>query len=1029
MRRGKKRMSERQFLLFLIPPLAILLGTVIALTAVMEHYSYSMDIFFGRGERKIVQSGDTDDWDTDYYEQLFSETTGDHGSRANGAAVTKQITDEGIVLLKNDGILPLAEGSAVTPFGYRYVRPVYGGTGSANTDFLQSYVCTAEEGLEKYYQVNAEVKERLFNSVPVRLTQTSAEPAKPEEGSDEFAEVSTSLYEFDPGVYAGLEDSFAGTTAFVYIGRIGGESKNLPHTPFYNDLAPHALALTEYEKQAIAIAKEHCDAVVIILDTSNTMEIGELTEGDLEADAIVWIGGPGSMGFSSLADILVGKIVPSGRTPDLWERNMLSSPAMQNFDEQLYTNTEDIRIAGNSGRFEQGVFFLEYEEGIYYGYRYYETACVEEKGFVYGATDAEGGCVQAGAVVYPFGYGLSYTSFSQRILSVRETDGTIEVTAEVANTGKSDGKETLQLYCTAPYTETDAELGIEKAGKSLLAFEKVFLSAGECRTVTLSFAKEDMASYCSVHENGDGTRGCYVLEEGEYVLTLGKNSHESWDSDLFSVPATVWYDDDTPRASEVRAQSELDAKGNSLGIPAKAVVDKNAEFVSAHNVFEDSEDYMKTEAVVFSRRDWEGTFPQLSERKALSEARKAECSSFDPLNDPLLGLACEGSVNYAEDAPESRQDNGLVLSDMRGLGYYDEAWESFLDQIDYDEEAVVDMVFGSMFSTAQVECIGKPKTVDLDGSQGIKITGASDVLATCAYCSEVTVAATWNTALARAYGEAIGQECLTLGVNGWYAPAVNIHRTPFCGRNFEYYSEDPLLSGKMAAACISGASESGVVCYLKHLGMNEFEDNAINTCCWATEQTIREIYLRGFEIAVKEAEKTIRYICDSEGTRAEKTVRGCTAVMAAGTLMGATWGAANYALLEEILRGEWGFQGVVTTDNAPQATPNVAYKAIFAGSDLRMNWRSVETDVVSVGAGQWVIRRAVKNICFAYANSNVTDGLAPGATAYYTMSPWRIALLFANIGAGIVVLCGIAAIVLRHFDRKKHPQCYREEGE
>lgn len=1008
-----KKISVKSLLLYTVPPLVILLATIITITAAMLFYADSMDVIFGRGERVVVPSENTADWDTEYYHKQFSAALGEEGSRANGARVTKQIADEGIVLMKNDGVLPLVRGENVTPFGYRYIHPIYGGTGSGNTDVSEDYGWSAADCLKKYFKVNLDAEHRLMDSVPVQLTATSADKAFSEEDGDtEFAEASNSIYEFESSVYSGIEQTFENTVGVVFIGRIGGEGSNIPHEPFYMNRAPHALALSDYEKEAIAVAKRFCKAVVVVLNTSNTMEIAPLMEGEYEADAIIWIGGPGSMGFDSLADIMCGVVNPSGRTVDIWERDMLSNPVMSNYKEQLYTNTSDICIAGkNNRRFPPGVYFLEYEEGIYYGYRYYETAAVMDSGFAYGSLDSLGGTASQGAVTYPFGYGLSYTSFEQRITDFSDDGEEIIVTVEVKNTGGVDGKEVVQLYYSAPYTQTDRQYGIEKAAKNLAVFKKVSVEAGESVTVKLGILKEDMASYCYTRANEDGTVGSYFLEEGTYRIILGKNSHEEWDSCYTSISEGIWYSGENLRSGDRAAQSELDERGRPLDFPACIRENKDADFVAATNQFQDSSDYMNSEATIFSRADWKGTFPKSTATKALSEERVAECSNFDPYNDPVLGMDVPGSATYTEEAPTSGADSGLKLSDMRGVGYYDEMWNTYLDQIDYSEETVIKMIFSSRYSTAEVECIGKVETTDLDGSHGIKITGASDLLATCAYCTEVVLASTWNTALAYAYGEAVGQECLTLGVNGWYAPALNVHRSPFGGRNFEYYSEDPLILGKMAAACVSGAASQGTVCYIKHFGMNEFEDKAINTCCWATEQTIREVYLRGFEIVVKEARANISYIADGEGNTAHRTMRACTAVMAAGTLMGAKWAAADYNLLNNVLRTEWGFQGVVTTDIAPQATPNVAYKCIFAGSDLRMSYNPGDTSIMNTAAGKAVARRAVKNICYAYANSNVTNGLAPGSTAYYAISPWKVGLIIANVAVYAVIISVTAFVV------------------
>lgn len=1010
MKSQKIKMSNSKFRKIFISIVTVVFILCTSVTVIANIFAASLDTYVGRGERHTATPEGAENWDSDYYKQLFTSTSAEDGSVAYGAGVNKKITDEGIVLMKNNGALPLANGTKVTPFGYRYISPVYGGTGSGNVNVSNDYITTSEEAMEKYFDVNTAVVNKMKDSIPKEITSTEIKNATLDEKEESkgFHGTTTSIMEFDPEIYNDVEASTEGTTGVVFLGRVGGEGGNLQTTP-YADGTAHELQLTPYELETIKYAKEHTEKVITVINSSNVMELGPLMSGDYEVDAIIWIGGPGSTGFASLADILVGEVNPSGRTVDIWDADLLSNPTTANFaPDRTYTNTVDTQIASNY----KGLYFIEYEEGVYYGYRYYETA--SDLGYLN----------YDEAVVLPFGYGLSYTTFEQSIKSLSSSGDTIAVTVEVSNTGNIDGKEVVQLYYTPPYTDFDKEYKIEKPTKNLVAFEKVDVKAGETKEVTISFEKEDMASYSYTHDNGDGTTGSWMLEEGDYIISLGKNSHDVWGTENAHIDSTIWYDKDHIRQSEIDAQSALDDEGNSLGYPDNANGDKDATYIAVTNQFEDSSVYMEEQTTILSRANWEGTQPSEPEEKALSQERLEKASNFDIENDTKLGNN-SNSLVYSEKEPTSNADNGLTLSDMRGKSYYDESWDLLLDQIDYNSEQLPTLLYVSAFTTGELSSIGKPTTVDHDGPQGWNLTGAEGGPLTTAYASAVVVASTWNTDLAYEYGEAIGQEALVIGYNGWYGPGLNNHRSAFNGRNFEYYSEDSLISGKMAANVISGAGDQGVLSYVKHFALNDYEGPATALAVWATEQTIREIYLKSFEIAVKEARKTIKYTSDSDGTVSTKTMRATDGIMAAANMINGEWCAANYNLLTIVLRGEWGFQGVVTTDMFLQNSPNITDKVFRAGTDLKMWFMPTSaTDTTSATAKE-SMRRAIKNISYAYANSNLMQGSAPGSIIYYSMAPWTIGLIIFDIlGYGFCLIM-IIVIIRRSRDEKKHPEKYK----
>ena len=966
------------------PLLIILHAILLAFTVVGQAYGTALDQHFGYG-KPILHAADSEGRDALYYDVPFFQDTDtlDHAHIIN-----KQITDEGIVLLKNNGLLPLQEGSAVTPFGYRFISPVYGGTGSGHANVNEGYVCTPEAGLRAHFSV-AETMEEAMRKAPLTRISTTEIALIDQHSADSGSDT---VYEFPASVYQGREALCKDTVGIVFIGRIGGESDNYSTAPLA-DGTPHVLALTEAEREAVAFSIRHCRGTVVVINSSNVMEIGELMAGPLCCDAILWVGGPGNTGFASLGDVLAGKVNPSGRTPDIWEADLLANPAQANFCDIIYSGTEGVVYSSNYNGTNRpaGLYYIEYEEGVYIGYRYYETA--DALGVLpYGALDAKGAKTAEGAVNYPFGWGLSYTSFTQQIVGCEVIGGTGEITmtVRVSNTGALDGGEVVQLYSQPPYTDFDRKMRIEKAVKNLIAYDKVFLRAGESRDVALTFSAEDLASYCSARENPDSTRGCYLLEQGEYRLILGKNSHDAWDEAVYTVPQTVYYDASNPRKSEQKAQQGVNT-------------------VAAVNRFEDVTAYMLEEGMtVLSRADWEGTQPAPPEKKALSPERLARASGYDPLTDPFTGNSGLYTVHHQESG--QNQQNGLVLADMRGRAYDDPLWELYLDQIDYTEDALWEMLITASSHTAAVKALGKPRSLEQDGPQSLR-AGRGASMRTYAYCAEVMLAATFNDQLAFAFGDSIGREALLIGLTGWYGPGLNIHRSAFCGRNFEYYSEDALLSGRMGAHCVSGAAGWGVVAYMKHFAMNNYEGPPTCLTVWATEQAIRETYLRSFEIVVKEAETFLRCFDGSE--MCEKPLRAALGVMGAANMIGTEWCAANYALLQGVLREEWGFQGAVTTDMSLQMVPGIVDKIFRNGGDLRMYYYGGEMKDRTSPEALWAFRRAVKNICYAYANSNLVQGVPPGAIVTYGTAPWRVVLYSADA----LLLLVDAALTVRSVTR------------
>ena len=1035
MAKDKLRMSNKRFMAILIPVLVILLVLVIGVTVAMNLFSATMNMYLGRGERQVINPEGVESWDVDYYDLKYSAEDGENGSRAAAAETAKSIADEGEVLMKNDGTLPLAKQTKVTPFGCRYISPIYGGTGSGSTTVDADFYATAEKSLKSVFQVNETVVAKMKESPVTSMTATAIKTDDVSSGNG-FSGATTTLFEYDPAIYDSVASSCGDTTGIVFLGRVGGEGGDL-QTGAYKDGTAHELALSSYEKGTIKFAKQHCKNVVVVLNTSNVMEISALTKGEYAVNSILWIGGPGCRGMQSMADILSGDVNPSGRLPDTWVTDLTRDPTFANFGVWNYENMKwcarnygiedkenDPAYQGNSLTKYKQAPFVEYEEGIYVGYKYYETADAADSSFDY-----------AKEVVYPFGYGLSYTEFTQTITEFGVYGDDIKVTVAVENKKDTDGKEVVQLYYSAPYTDFDKQHKIEKAAKNLVAFKKVEVAAGKTEYVTLTFSKEDMASYCYTRNNDDGTKGCYVLEEGEYSVYLGKNSHESWESRTVRVDSTVWYDGNNPRQYEKDGQALLDDAGIPTSIPAIAEKDNSAGFKAATNRFDSTNDYVAKNMKLLSRADWANTQPSAPVNFVASDEVRAEYAEFDYATDKNLGNV-SGSKVYAETTPKEKAARDLVISDLRGKSYYDESWERLLDQIDYSEAGLCDFLFEGAYNTGKLDSIGMEATWNLDGPQGLSIWSGfgTSQRPWCAWPSEPVIAATFNLDCAMALGESIGDEALTSKVHGWYGPGLNMHRSAFAGRNFEYFSEDSLLSGLMGAAEVSGAGNKGIFAFPKHFALNDQEADREGLLTWATEQTIREIYLKPFEMAVKNARMTIKYTADEKGTLSSKVIRGCTAIMASKNCIGADLCRSNYALLTEVLREEWGFQGFVVTDMELLCSPARHDKGLRSGLDLWMaikggtpQFTPIYADDITSSTAKNCIRNAVKNIAYTVANSSALNKTPPGAIIKYTMSPWAVWLLVGNIVVYGLIIGGIVWIVLRTLHSRKHPELYKSK--
>ena len=913
-------------------------------------------------------------------------------AQANGNAVSEEICEEGFVLLKNAKVgeapaLPLATTSSakkkVSVFGKNSVNLVYGGSGSGagNTEGAKSIYDSLTAA---NYEYNGKLKafyddnNKSGTGRPASLDIEAGIPSGFSTG-----ETPVSSYENDKE----LTDSFSEykDMAIVVISRTCGEGNDVPLTMKDEkggklsgayDENDHYLELDKNEQDMLKMVCEAgFDRVVLVINSSQTMELGfldDITDGDdtmidydfaSGIDAAVWIGGPGASGIMALGRILNGEVNPSGRTVDTYSRDFTQLPVYPNLMKKGSDDMPSDMYYKGSTSSPQNVYYSDYEEGIYIGYRYFETRAAEMNEDAAGSGDEW----YKNNVVYPFGYGLSYTTFDWSADTdsldngVIEKDSTITVNVNVKNTGNVAGKDVVQLYARTPYTDGE----IEKADKVLVAFGKtdtLDAKTGE-GTVSLTFDAYDLASYDSLDANKNGFKG-YELEAGDYTFFISTDAHTAVDEFTMKVTSDIRY---------------------------KTSVEGGAEVV---NRFDDVDDQLGQQ---LSRADFEGTFPEArtADERIEDDAFFAEVNSFDT-NNPITDDSDE--VKNADLSYSTKKvSDGITLIDLVGADYDDEDWDELLAKMTL--KSMHEMRELTAYGTAAADFIKKPKTIDADGPVGFTqfMGGGNEVTDTCMYPSEPVLGSTFNVALAEKMGKAIGNEALIGDGNdpytGWYAPGLNLHRSPFGGRNYEYYSEDVILSGKMGANVIKGAWSKGVCAYMKHFAVNEQETHRTGVCTWITEQTMREIYLKAFEIAVTE------------------DVDSAKGVMSSFNRLGTLWAGGDYRLLTEVLRNEWGFVGCVISDFSVGLDYMSSKQMAYAGGDLNLtnidtgNWvdKNSKTDI-------YVVKNCIKNFLYMLVNSNAMNGM--GADYKTHLATWKVVVIIIDVAVFVgLAVWGVFAIL------------------
>lgn len=853
------------------------------------------------------------------------------------------IAEEGIVLLKNEGnTLPVASGSNLNVFGWASTNPCYGGTGSGSLSDAYETVSLLQGLEDAGFKLNTELSDfyTAYRADRPEVGMFAQDWTLPEPTADSYTdEMMNNAKEFSD-------------TAMVVITRVGGEGADLPtdvsqvtytdNSTEYKDFEPgeHYLQLDKTEKDMLDLVCNNFENVIVVYNGANAMELGFVNEYS-QIKAAIWCPGTGQSGFEALGEIVAGTVNPSGKTSDTFVADLTATPTYNNFGNFTYDNMDDFAYTSTGFTGVETTTlpsFVNYVDGIYVGYRFYETAAAE------GLIDYDK------TVLYPFGYGLSYTSFTQEMSDLTVEDGQISFDVTVTNTGDVAGKDVVEAYYNPPYTNG----GIEKATANLIDFAKTdVLEPGESQTITVSFNEEDMASYDTKGE------AAYVLEAGDYVISINSDSHNILDSDTYTVDSTVVYN-----GEEGRSTDDL----------------------TATNQF----DFAEGDVTYLSRADGFANYAEATKAPESLSASKEVQSLF--MNNSNYNP--EDYNNDDDEMPTTGASNGMTLADLRGASYDDEKWDSLLDQMTISDMDTLIALGG--YQTSAASSVGKVMTVDCDGPASINnnFTGTGSI----GFPSAVMIASTWNKDLAKAFGESIGKMADEMEVSGWYAPAMNTHRSAFAGRNFEYYSEDGVLAGYMATNAVQGAEEYGVYAYIKHFALNDQETNRCNMLMtWANEQSIREIYLKPFEMAVKEG--------------------GAKAVMSAFNYIGTEPAGACSALLNTVLREEWGFRGFVETDYFGVYGYQDSDREIRNGNDLMLVAYDTETNHVTdqkSATSVKAMRQACKNIMYTVVNSRAydPDNLKTGLMA------WQIVAIIIDVILGALIVL-LEVVTIKKFQKRR----------
>ncbi|MDE7405997.1 MAG: glycoside hydrolase family 3 C-terminal domain-containing protein [Clostridiales bacterium] len=999
-KKGKKPFSPSVKIVILSACIAVIMLITILLNVLMLGV-YNAELTRAVGKAADRLEGDKKGADVNYVKSDFASASELYEYEENLVA---QIAQEGVTLLENDGLLPLAKGTMLSLFSHSSVDLVSGGSGSGSGSF--ELTLTLKQGLE---DAGLKVNETLWNFYE------SGNGSKYKRGVGvinygvdldwRINECPISEIKSDSAVVS----SFGDSVAMFVLSRTGGEGGDLARdmAAYSGKSGSHYLEPDETELGVIEYLNKTFDNVILLVNCNNAPELGWV-KNYKNIKAVVNFPGAGRTGTRGLGYVLTGldkdgkEISPSGHLVDTFVYDNFSSPAMQNMGDFAYDGTD--------------YYYVNYAEGIYVGYKYYETRYEDVVKGRAGAGDYD----YTSTVLYPFGYGLSYTTFEWSNFTVGvAANGKINVSLTVTNTGTRRGKDTVQIYVSSPYTDYDIANGVEKSSVSLVGFKKTdFIAPNGHEDVHITLDLKDFTSYDA---NGAKT---YILDAGTYYITAASDAHKAVNSILAAqdVTSEKLVGEGNPAFVGTYTQNELDKTTYAVGVNNVAIT----------NLFDNAS---LTDTPYLSRSDWsvmdnDGLRYGTASDKASGAEIGGKQWSHSISKELKAALDSRSSLNPAEGTVTAKYkfgaDNGVDLVDLRGLSYDDPLWDKLLDQITLSELA--ELIDESGYYTIEMLSINKPKAIDLDGPAGLNDVeghGSSDIgkgLKAMTWPSEYMLACTWNEELAEKMGDGMGEDGLYSGAAGWYGPGMNIHRTPFAGRNFEYYSEDSYFSGVLGKAEVHGAANKGLYAFVKHFALNDQETHRdqMGIVTWAQEQAIREIYLKPFEMTVVDNTVTVRY--NEPEKNASGDIKGYTmktselpatfAIMSSFNRIGATWAGGNYNLITGVLRNEWGFNGFVLTDYEVASYMHTN-QCIAAGGDAKLkadnipgNFKfgfSLEGDA----EGQAYAREAAHHILYTVVNSSAMNGLVHGVKIVKGFAYYKIIVIVWDVLAGI----GLAVLV------------------
>ena len=915
---------------------------------------------------------------------------------ANSRQVISEVGADGITMVKNNGLLPLKDTPSLNVFGWASCYPVYSGTGSASAGDAGPAVSTLASLRDAGFDSNADLRKLYLNYSKTYKTDRPSITMQQQDWTLPEPPLAKYTDQLMEGAKAYSD------TALIVIGRSGGENADLPadmnavikgtynvaksgvidskyatnygytggvytNNGDYDDFEPgeHYLQLSRTERDMVDLVCTTFDKVIVVINANNPMELDWVDRYD-SIGAVLLVPGTGNSGMTALGGILNGSVNPSGRTVDTYLKDFTKAPSYNhsgNSGNHLYTNTNDLamKVGRNDISFQGVISFTDYVEGIYMGYKFYETAAEE------GAIDYDE------YVQYPFGYGLSYTTFEQTITDFKQDDSSLTVSVKVTNTGDTAGKDVVELYFTPPYTNG----GIEKSSVNLLDFGKTgLLEPKASETITLTVPLENLASYdssCIKTANGG-----YVLEAGEYKVSIRRSAHEVIDSKSFNLAADKVYGEGRPSDKSAVENRFADMEGtDKTYISRKDGFANLAEAVAPHKALELSKDESKmVQSWAYGNRNYDP-------------------KDFDNPDDVMPTLGAK---------------NGLTLTDLAGKPYDDPQWEKLLDQLSIQD--MITLINTSGWNTAAIESVGKVATSEFDGPSGYSnyLTGSMGTQ----FCTEVLLAQTWSKELAEKVGDAIAQEFASANSFGWYGPAMNLHRSAFSGRNFEYYSEDGMLSGLIASAEVKGAAKFGVYPYLKHFAANDQETNRCAfLLTYMTEQNFRENVLKPFETVIKNFDF-------------DHYVMG---IMSSYNFLGPVPVISSKPLLTDVLRGEWGFVGTVISDYNGSYGYQISDAAVRAGNDLMLGQgMAASNEFTDIDSPTLVLamRKACKNVLYTTANSGYYADAAAAAAALEASKSESVVdkmmntvNLSAGLGLGLIELLMLVRWLLKKKKKAK----------